>query len=336
MAETNGEGRLRVRLWIEDGAAELHALPWERLYHRYKGHAVPLAATADTPFSRHTSLTTPEPELMAETPLQLLVVVSNPFNLPSTLTPADVEAEVENLRQALAPLLRENLVRVSVLPGRTGLSADVQKQLKKAGWQILSGPASLDNLMRPLPKCHIFHFIGHGSFQRKDEHGPGRAALHIEQEDGAWVALRDDEFVSRLVALEARPHVMFFVACESATRDAEHPFVGLGPKLVQADVPAVVAMQGKAPMAMAQDLAAEFYRQLTAHGEVDTALNQARLRVFRSDGTDWAIPVLFTRLRNGRLFALTGDEIAAPGECPIKAYVILMSRTPIISLGARR
>ena len=29
-AESETEGRVRVRLWIDEGAAELHAIPWER------------------------------------------------------------------------------------------------------------------------------------------------------------------------------------------------------------------------------------------------------------------------------------------------------------------
>src|SRR5712691_6770965 len=36
-------GRLRVRLWIEPQAAELHAVPWERLYHVPESQPIPLA-----------------------------------------------------------------------------------------------------------------------------------------------------------------------------------------------------------------------------------------------------------------------------------------------------
>src|SRR6185436_17450483 len=32
-AEANTGGRLRVRLWVDTEAVELHAIPWERLYH---------------------------------------------------------------------------------------------------------------------------------------------------------------------------------------------------------------------------------------------------------------------------------------------------------------
>ena len=44
-AEAENEGRVRVRLWIDDEAAELHALPWERLYHLLRGRPVPVSTS---------------------------------------------------------------------------------------------------------------------------------------------------------------------------------------------------------------------------------------------------------------------------------------------------
>src|SRR5262245_13602268 len=41
-AEALNEGRLRMRLWIDEEAVELHAVPWERLYHPSRGYDVPL------------------------------------------------------------------------------------------------------------------------------------------------------------------------------------------------------------------------------------------------------------------------------------------------------
>src|SRR5262245_6677503 len=44
-AEALNEGRLRLRLWIDDEAVELHALPWERLYHPSRAYDVPLTTS---------------------------------------------------------------------------------------------------------------------------------------------------------------------------------------------------------------------------------------------------------------------------------------------------
>jgi tetratricopeptide (TPR) repeat protein len=68
-------------------------------------------------------------------------------------------------------------------------------------------------------------------------------------------------------------------------------------------VPAVVAMQDEVPVELARTLAADFYRRLFDHGQVDRALNEARSPVYERDRFEWATPVLFLRLRDGRLFA---------------------------------
>jgi len=318
-AEANTGGRLRVRLWVDNDAVELHAIAWERLYHLHKGKAVPLGASTLTPLSRYTSLEIREPQPVSDLPIQMLVAVSNPDNLPGGLAPANVDLEIESLRRSLDELRRAGQVKVTVMPGHTGLSAAVRSRLEGEGYTIVDGPLTLFHLAPHLMKSHIFHFIGHGAF-RKTASG-GQAALYLEKVDGSWQAVRDEEILNMLTALGNVPHLFFLVACESAKRDAEatSPFVGLGPKLVQAGVPAVVAMQEQVPVELARTLSSEFYARLAEHGEVDRALNQARLQVFNRKSTEWAIPVLFMRIRKGRLFGADVDEDApAPGLPPFK------------------
>ena len=312
-ADALTEGRLRVQLWVDDEAVELHAIPWERLYHLSRGHAVPLTTSTQTPFSRYTSLETPEPPPVTERPIKMLAAISNPLNLPGGLAPANSEVEIENLRRGLGDLRKTNTVQVTILPGRSGLSPELRSQLEAEGYQIAEGNTTLDNLLRYMPGMHVFHFVGHGAFRRQTEHGPGQAVLYLEKDDGAWQVAKDDDIVARLAALGDLPHLVFLVACESAVRDAkaEHPFIGLGPKLVQAGFPAVVAMQAQVPVETARILTGEFYRRLVEHGEVDRALSQARLLMFKPDRTDWAIPVLFMRLKTGQLFA---DAAKAKGK----------------------
>lgn len=320
-AEAESGGRLRVRLWVDDEAVELHAIPWERIYHLHKGNAVPLGASTLTPFSRYTSLEAREPAPIPDTPIRMLVAVSNPTNLPGGLVPANVDVEVDNLRRSLSELRKQGKVEVTIMPGHTGLSSTVRAKLEAEGYTVLDGVTNLFNIAPHLAKCHIFHFIGHGAFRRKSERGEGTAALYLEKADGTWQAVRDEEIVSMFTALGTLPHLVFLVACESATREAEAetPFVGLGPKLVQAGVPAVVAMQAQVPVELARLLSGEFYAQLAQHGEVDRALNQARLQVFDGKRTEWGIPVLFMRIRKGRLFGEDLDEDApTPGEPPYK------------------
>jgi tetratricopeptide (TPR) repeat protein len=299
-AAVAAEGRVRVRLWIDDRAAELHALPWERLYHRQKSKLVPLSTTTRTPFSRYLPVHNGQPQPIRRSPVRLLFAIANPSDLASTLrlAPVDVEAEVENLVQALGELRASRQFQVTIMPGQTGLSPDLRSRLEKEGYRIREGVTSLDGILKALPGCDLFHFLGHGIL-RPD----GVAALHLEKEDGTWEPVTDDELTTALAATQPLPQLAFLAACESGKREAKEgrPFVGLGPKLLQAGVPAVVAMQDVVPMDLARQLTADFYRNLLIHGQIDLALNQARLLLFDTEEVDWAIPVLFSRLINNAL-----------------------------------
>jgi tetratricopeptide (TPR) repeat protein len=301
-AAVAAEGRVRVRLWIDSRAAELHALPWERLYHRQKNKLVPLPTTTRTPFSRYLAVRNGEPQPIRRSPIHLLFAIANPSDLASKLrlAPVDVEAEVVNLLQALGELRSSHRFQVTIMPGQTGLSPDLQSRLEQEGYRIREGVTSLDGILRALPGCGLVHFLGHGNL------GPdGVAVLHLEKEDGTWEAVTDDELTTGLAATQPLPHLIFLAACESgkrgraetlSVRGENHPFVGLAPKLLQAGVPAVVAMQDVVPMDLVRQLTADFYRNLLIHGQIDLAVNQARLLLFDTDKVDWAIPVLFSRL----------------------------------------
>ena len=67
-------------------------------------------------------------------------------------------------------------------------------------------------------------------------------------------------------------------------------------------------MQDEVPTNLAHTLAADFYRRLFDHGQVDLALNEARSLVYKSNQFEWAVPVLFLRLQDGRLFATQSLE----------------------------
>jgi hypothetical protein len=310
-AQAETGGRLRVRLWIEPEAAELHAIPWERLYHSPQGQPIPLATSALNPFSRYTALDARDPEPVPTRPIGLLFALSNPTNLPEGLKPLDVDNEVRVLHEALGDLRRANRIRVTLVPGRTGLSPDLLSTLEGDGYEVAEGPTTFETLTRLARRHEIVHFVGHGFFGRDQARGEGHAALYLEKEDGGWAAAPDVDLVDRVAPLEPPPpYLMFLSACQSARQeaDAAHPFVGLGPKLVQAGVPAVVGMQAAIAAEVNRELVGEFYRNLFEHGVVDLALNQARLALYRRRDVDWAIPVLFSRLRGGRLFV--PDELA--------------------------
>jgi hypothetical protein len=305
--------QLRVQLWLDNTAATLnHQISWERLYDTHTGRPRPMAASADTPFSRYIGLPSPEPEPVDERPLRILVAVANPKDLPPGLSPIQVADEVQGLAQALAELRQKGQVALTFMPGRTGLPENLRAQLDQPGYEVLDVPTGLDDILRHLPDHHALHFVGHGIYQRQRE----RAALYLEKPNGTWQAVDDETIAAKLGNIRPQTRLVFLSACESARGEGRDPFVGLGPKLVQAGVPAVVAMREQVSMDVARQLTADFYQRLLDHGQVDLALNEARNLLLNLATVDWAIPVLFMRLREGRLLSASGRPQAKESRSP--------------------
>lgn len=304
-AQERSGGRLRVRLQIDPKAASLQAVRWERLCHRREGRELPFAVSAQTPFSRFTGMEQGVVHPLTERPIRMVVAISNPSDLQRRgLAQIDLEQEVRSLCQGLGNLRAGNEVTVTINPGRTGLTGALRESLAVAGYHVRDGVTSLTSLLSQLRGCHVFHFLGHGAFRPGSATEAGTAALFLESEDGSSVLVKDTDLVPRLAAASPRPHLVFLAACESARRGegAIQPFVGLGPKMVEAGVPAVVAMQDKVPMALATDLTRLFYEALLRHGVIDQALNEARWLLYDTHSADWSVPVLFMRAKEGRVF----------------------------------
>ena len=271
--------RRRIRLRIDPAAAELHALPWELLHD---GTAM-LSAQADTPFSRYLPIALPWGGPVDERPVRVLVVVSNPADLEGRygLPPVEVERERAAL-QAAFDRVGSGLVRADFLPP----------------------PVTLERVEEALRTgYHVLHFIGHGAFNRRR----GQAALYLQDEKGNGRRVTDGELAGMLARQGARLRLVFLVACQSATRATTDAFLGLAPKLVRVGVPAVVAMQDTVTMESGRRFGAAFYKSLLTTGAVDEAVNRARSLLLSGGRPDAGVPVLFMRLKSGRLWSAEAD-----------------------------
>jgi HEAT repeat protein len=311
-AEERTNGRLRVRLLIE--APRLHVLYWERLYYIRDGRSVPLAASASTPFSRQLFGDGDISTRVPKAPLRMLIAISNPSDLGQEQQ-IQVQDEVQSLRQALGELPRLGQVKVTVLPGHSSLPPEFVDELEDEGYVVLRDQVtSLDNILRLLRESdvHVFHFLGHGQFRAGSGKDAGTASLLLEDEGplpgledptasprGSRAWIEDETLVPKFATIDVDelPRLVFLAACESAKRDPEGAFTGLAPMLIEAGVPAVVAMQELVGMSAARELTGEFYRRLLEHGMADRALNEARSLLFDPDEVDWSIPALFLNSR---------------------------------------
>ena len=88
-------------------------------------------------------------------------------------------------------------------------------------------------------------------------------------------------------------------ACHTATADGSDPFAGTASALVRAGVPTVVAMRRAVTDAAAVAFAGALYAGLVGGSTVEAAVTSARRVLHGSprSGTEWATPVVCTRLR---------------------------------------
>ena len=246
--------------------------------------AAPLLTGQNLTFSRYLgSLDWRPVRLRPEAELRALVVVADPSDAA---------------RFGLAPVNRE----AELAAARAGLGDIPVTEL------ATRGQVTLNNIAKALREGYdVLYLVAHGMLVE------GTPWLFLEKEDGAAERVAGQDLVTRIYELEDRPRLVVLVSCQSAgTGDAEPPariggpaassgqaLAGLGPRLAEAGVPAVIAMQGNVTMKTAAAFMPLFFQELRRDGLVDRAMSVARGAV--RDRPDWWMPVLFMRLKSGRI-----------------------------------
>jgi hypothetical protein len=281
---------LRLRLFIQPDDPALHAEAWELL--REPGTRAGLALDQRTLFSRFLASrevrpTHPAPQRPGD--VRAIVVIADPDNLKvyrpgdRELAPVDVEGEGRRAREALAELMPRELSRLA----RPGSHGEARR-------------ATLDNLVDEVREgCDLLYLVCHGALVE------GEPVLYLETPEGRVHWVRGTEFVERLGRLGSLPRLVVLASCQSAAgRDSSSKDRGalaaLGPRLVRAGVPAVLAMQGDVTMPTVAAFTPVFFRKLLPHGQIDRAIAAARDAV--RERQDWWVPVLFMRLAGGNLW----------------------------------
>ncbi len=264
---------LRVRLSIEPSAPELHAVHWETL----RDPAVP-----DAPLFMGEQIIVSRflasgqdwrpIRLRPKADLTALVVIANPRNLGSyKLAPVDVAGELANAQQAMGG------IQVTALaPG---------------------GPVPLNDIAAKLREgFDILYLVCHGTLDGEEPY------LCIDDGD---LPVAGTELVQRIREMDQRPRLVVLASCQSAGNGGVG-LAGLGPRLAEAGVPAVVAMQGNIFMNTASVFMKRFFTELLVDGQIDRAMSVARGEVRTQD--DYWMPVLFMRLRSGRIWYVPGFD----------------------------
>lgn len=262
---------LRIRLRVS--APELAVVPWEYLYD--PDEQIHLATNAETAFVRYIPVRIPARPTQVALPLRVLLVASNPHDMPAL----DVELEVSIVRKALELWIADGRLLLEVLERATVV--DVNQALRRFD-------------------PHVFHFIGHGLFV--DD-----TAFLVFQDDENRASLVDEHKIQELFSGCKSTRLAILNACQSAAASSARPLVGLAPRLLQRQVSGVVAMQHAIADEAAAVFAREFYQSLIQGYPIEAAVAEGRRGIFLELGAayrDWGTPVLFLRAKDGRLFAI--------------------------------
>ena len=263
---------LRIRLRID--APELSKLPWE---YCYGGDEFGFfALDPRTPLVRYIARPFETSTLTVPNPMKVLLAIA----APSDQAPLSVDEEERRVRSWLSVMGER--VQLRVVRNAT--------------------PQRLQAALTDSP--HIFHFIGHGEFV--DDMGK----LVLENDSGRS-EYRDSEQLKVLLRGRA-VKVVILNACKSATGNAQAAFAGVAPALVQADVPAVIAMQFNVPDKTALGFTQDLYRYLMAGYPLDQAVTEMRAGAFNNanDKYFWGIPALYMRSPDGRLWEPDAELLA--------------------------
>lgn len=277
--------KLRIRLHLTD-VPELANLPWEFLYNPSQNNFFVLSQ--DTPLVRQLDQLTSIRRLAVKPPLNILVMISSPSNYPKL----DVQGEWAKLNESLKSLIDSGLISLEKLEDAT--LAALTRRLRKNR-----------------DKYHVFHFIGHGGF---------------EKENGGVLVLEDEQNNSRLVSGQDLGTILYdhrslrlvvLNSCEGAYADHNDAFSGAAQSLIQKQIPAVVAMQFEITDEAAKLFAYDFYGAVAEGYPLEAALAEARKIIYaEGNAFEWGTPVLYLRAPDGRIFDI--DRPSPNSHSPLK------------------
>ena len=261
---------LRLKLRIQ--SPELVALPWEFLYDPRQAEYICLSR--HTPVVRYLELPQAIQPLPVTPPLRILGIIASPRDLPTL----DVEREKERVERAIKDLLAHGLADLTWLERPTW--RDLQRAMRSGPW-------------------HVFHFIGHGGFDRNVDEG----FIALIDEEGQTHRLPATQ-LGRLLSDHDSLRLVLLNSCEGARGSERDIFSSTAAILVRRGTPAVLAMQYEITDRAAIEFARAFYEALADGLPVDAAVVEARKAVSLAvtNTVEWGTPVLYLRTPDGVLF----------------------------------
>ncbi len=248
---------LGVRIQLRVDDPRWAAVPWELARYPASGEFL---AVSDQLLLVRTVAARNHRSLRTPANPAVIVAVAQPAGLPE----ADADTELSNVRR----LGERHGLAVHTIAGATA------RQVREG---IEGTPA------------HLFHFIGHGVFLA------GQGYLLLEHPTAKYEQY-SGERLAHLLQAQPTIEVVFLNTCQGAVSDDHRAFHGLAPRLVQAGLPVVVAMQDRISNKPALLFSEVFYRFIGRGFSPAFAVQKGRQALFNDlrEGTrDFAKPVVF-------------------------------------------
>ncbi len=323
--ERIGKKRIIIELDLDPNRMSLHQYKWEYL-KAPRDVDVPLAVYEHSPFYRYSGNDNSIKSVEAN-PLKILVVICNPSTLRDPLPQSQIISPAFSY-SSNNPV--EQLVKIDVAQEKaileTGLKRLQEENLIEYTFlHEIRSRATLDNLIAELGESpyHILHIVAHGFLI-----GPN-FMLVMENSDGRHDCVDAKKFSSAMFPDSLR--LVVLASCQTAQTDTENAIRGLGARLSNLGIPAVIAMQDLVPIPTAQLFTQCFYDHLARRGRIDMAMAATRFDLYRRRGGetgDWGIPVLFMTSSSGQLFNVDRQKASKvdPLQPEVKSYDQLPGR----------
>ena len=301
-----GDNRLGMELRLDPNDLALHDYLWEALKDPRDDR--PLALQARCLLYRHqpgqtSSLGTPPPRL------RVLAAIANPTTLGEPgngylqqLAKLDMTEERRTIENGLARLHAGGAADYTILDQQHDSSVS-QQNLRAA---LRDG-------------YHILHLVAHGL--EVGDASDSEFYLVLENQSGAHEFVAANDFKRLVDGSELR--LVVLVSCLSSTRPDENAVLGLGARLVQAGVPAVIAMQDLLSISAGRIFTQTFYDELARSGRADLAMVATRQAMELEESSrketlraSWSIPALILGAPGARLFAAASAAQPMPAAAP--------------------
>jgi serine/threonine-protein phosphatase 6 regulatory ankyrin repeat subunit B len=278
-----------LQLRFDENAVEFARYPWELLHNDHRH----LLTGGLVEFTRYITYGEPPASLECSPPLSLLFIGSHP--------------------QDLWPLPNDK-ERMAVWNNLQGLVEESKITLEKLD------PPTYDELRDRTESqtYHIIHFDGHGVFAKRCHSCNKMNYPHTtscyncenslkEVEPMGYIVFQNQEGKARFVKTKAMENILLgcnvklvvLSACQSSVVQGKSVFSGVGPGLIHAGVPAVLAMQFSIPVDAAVHFAGGFYRALAKGDTINRAVALGRRQLWDREEYEcaWFIPTLYLRCK---------------------------------------